>query len=412
MGWLRELTKQQRLIVLTAWMGWVFDIFDSALFSFAKKPMLTEMLGGAAAYKDHGPQIEGQIQTVFLIGWAIGGLVFGLAADKFGRTRTLIWTILLYAGCTGLIALCATPTQVGVVRFVAALGIGGEWAAGAALIAETVPNHLRARAAIFLQSAAALGPVLAALVNLVLPWKGMFLIGVLPALLCVVIRFYVPEPESSPKEKVDFWQPLARLLGRGPWRPRVLVACVIGAVGVAGAGILPFWMPNLVSAALGGKPNAELLFWATMCQHTGTLAGVIVGPLIAERWGRRRLFATFFTGAAVAMVLMNIGTMSYLRLCLMSPIVSFFAIGVSAGFVLYFPELFPSSIRATGAGIAYNVGRILSAPLPAIIGALALIYGKSVAPAVTLGAMIYLVGLMILPFAVETKGQPLPVDTK
>ena len=416
MGWVRQLNTQQKLILLTAWLGWVFDIFDSALFSFAKVPMLKQMLGGDEAYKLLGTSIEGKIQMVFLIGWAIGGLLFGLFADKFGRTRALLWTILIYATFTGLTALCQTPEQVALARFVAALGIGGEWAAGAALVAEVVPDQYRARAAVVLQSAAAVGPVMAALVNLFVAkigWQGMFVIGVAPAFLCLLIRTHVREPESTREPNREFWLPIKKLLGPGPWRSRAIVACLIGAVGVAGAGLLPFWMPNLVEQVKGTLPKDEVasrLLLVTMLQHTGTLAGVIVGPLVAERLGRKMLFGIFFVAAPLSMLAMIAVDMTYLKLCLLSPVVSFFAIGVSAGFVLYFPELFPASIRATGAGLAYNVGRVLSAPMPALVGTLAIYLGKGVGPAVLLGGAIYLVGLAVLPFAVETRGKPLPVE--
>jgi MFS family permease len=419
MAWIRELSRQQKLILLTAWLGWVFDIFDSALFAFAKVPMLTQMLGSKDHYRLHGPEIEGKIQMVFLVGWAIGGLIFGLIADRFGRTKALLWTILIYATFTGLTALCTTPEQVAVARFISALGIGGEWAAGAALIAEIVPNQHRAKAAVILQSAAAVGPILAALTNLLTPrigWQGLFVIGIAPAFLCLVIRTHIQEPASSnpPALLLD---PLKKLLGRGPWRSRVIVACVIGTVGVAGAGILPFWMPNLVGLVAKQFPPdvvSQKLLVATMLQHTGTLLGVMVGPLVAERLGRRALFGIFYAIVPVAMALMLYGEMSYLKLCIVGPVVSFFAIGVTSGFVLYFPELFPSSMRATGAGLAYNVGRIFSAPMPALIGVLASILQTpakdAIGLAVLLGGGIYLIGLAALPFAVETKGKPLPTE--
>ena len=161
-AWYRRLNRTQWLILLVAWLGWVFDIMDTALFNFAKVPMMTEMLG-RAQYKLIGPRVEGQIQTFFLIGWAIGGLIFGILADRWGRTRTLIVTILMYCALTGLTAFCRTPEQVMVARFLTALGIGGEWAAGAALVAESFPDDLRSIASSFLQSAAAFGPVFAAL---------------------------------------------------------------------------------------------------------------------------------------------------------------------------------------------------------------------------------------------------------
>src|SRR5688572_8545828 len=178
--WWHGITRYQWLVLVVAWLGWVFDIFDTALFNFAKGPMLTEMLGGAEAYKLQGPQVEGMIQMIFLAGWAIGGLAFGILADRWGRTRTMVLTILIYCAFTGLTALCQTWEQVAGVRFLTALGLGGEWAAGAALIAEVFPDRARAGAAALLQSAAAFGPALAAVANLKVAaadWRVLFLIG-------------------------------------------------------------------------------------------------------------------------------------------------------------------------------------------------------------------------------------------
>ncbi|MEQ1823995.1 MAG: MFS transporter, partial [Fimbriimonadaceae bacterium] len=141
------------LIVFIAWLGWVFDIMDTALFNFAKVPMLTQMLGGEAAYKANGAQIEGAVQTWFIIGWAIGGLFFGFLADRWGRSKTMSLTIILYCLFTGLTALCQTPEQLTIIRFLTALGIGGEWAAGASLVAEAVSDRQRPLAAAFLQTA-------------------------------------------------------------------------------------------------------------------------------------------------------------------------------------------------------------------------------------------------------------------
>ncbi|HEY0866602.1 MAG TPA: MFS transporter, partial [Fimbriimonas sp.] len=206
-------TRAQWTVLVIAWLGWVFDVMDAALFNFAKVPMFTEMLG-PELYKQSGAAVEGRVQSVFMLGWAIGGLLFGILADRWGRARTLILTILLYSLFTGLTALCRTPDQVAFVRFLTALGIGGEWAAGAALVAETFRGGGRAPASSFLQSAAAVGPALAAFVNLglaslpwesllgrpTMPWQSLFLVGVVPALLCVVIRMVVREPEAVPKD--------------------------------------------------------------------------------------------------------------------------------------------------------------------------------------------------------------------
>lgn len=408
------MTRRAWLILGIAWLGWVFDIMDTALFNFAKVPMLKAMMG-AEEYAARGPAVEGQIQTLFLIGWSIGGLVFGILADRWGRSRTLIVTILLYSILTGATALCQTPEQVMVIRFLTALGIGGEWAAGAALVAETVPAAFRERASGFLQSAAAFGPWFAALINLAVPagqWQTLFLAGVLPAFIVVGIRWIVrePEPVRTGARRLPT-EELSILFGTKDMRRRTMVAMALGVVGVTGAGILPFWLPNLInqiSSEMGEEARKNFLSLNTFTLHVGTLLGVLAFPWLAQRIGRIKSFAIFFVMAPLTTALALTGGSSFDRLLFLLPIATFFGIGLSAGFVLYFPELFPSRVRATGAGLGYNVGRIISAPVPALIGWLIGQFQGNVAVAVLVASAIYLVGLVVLPFAPETRGQPLP----
>jgi MFS family permease len=370
--------------------------------------MMMEMLG-EARYKLEGPRIEGQIQTWFLIGWAVGGLVFGIFADRWGRVRTLILTILMYCCLTGLTALCSTPGEVMVARFLTALGIGGEWAAGAALVAETLPNDWRPRASSLLQTAAAIGPVLAALANFGfagLSWRTLFLVGIVPALICVIIRAKVAEPEANfAAASPSGWSILRELFGSPNLRRNAFVAMLLGVVGVTGAGVIPFWIPNLVKSASVGMTEFAVrgrTSTATMAIHAGTLLGVFCFPALANRIGRRRAFGLFFVMAPLATALALMGGADYTRLLLLLPISTFFSIGVSAGFVLYFPELFPMRLRATGSGLGYNVGRIFSAPIPWLTGIAIAAFNGSVAAGVLIATSIYAIGLATLPFAPET----------
>jgi MFS family permease len=328
-----------------------------------------------------------------------------------------VLTILLYCLFTGLTALCHNPWQVGVARFLTALGIGGEWAAGAALVAEALPDRARAGAASFIQSAAAFGPILASLANLALKgenWRWKFVVGILPAILCVLIRARIKEPEKSVKGRSAEQSPIKELFAHPMWRRNVLVAVVIGFVGIAGAGTATYWAPNLVEAASLGLPK-EIVdsrkSFVTMISHIGTLLGVFVVPWLCQRFGRRRTIFAFFV-AAPAVVLIALQTATYQRLLIFMPLVNFFAIGVSAAFVLYFPELFPTRMRATGAGLAYNSARLFQVPIPIVTGSLIDHFGGpqkgGVATAVVLSGSIYLLGLLAIPFAPETRGKPLP----
>ncbi len=401
--------KTRRAILLLAWLGWVFDVADTALFNFAKAPMLTQMLG-AEGYKRRGAQVEGAIQSIFLLGWALGGLVFGILAGRWGRTRTLVVTVLLYCLFTGLTALCRTPEQVACARFLSALGIGGEWAAGAALVAEAFSDASRPIAASWLQTAAAFGPMLAALANLGLagrPWQWLFLVGIAPALLCAIARTGAHDPVTvAPKTK----QPLTEIFSNAKWRGRAVAAMIVGAVGIAGAGTATFWQPNLVKAASEGLSKAVIdtrTSQLTMTSHLGTLAGVFVAPWLAARFGRKRTIGVFFVCAPLMALAAIGGGAAFGRLMELLPLVNFFAIGVSAVFVLYFPELFPTSVRATGSGLAYNVGRLLAIPMPLFTGWAIGRFGGSVAAGVVLSGTIYLVGLLAIPFLPETRGEPL-----
>lgn len=408
--WHQGLTKDQWLILLAAWLGWVFDVFDAAIFQLRKAEILTGMIG-EPTYKLQGAAIEGWIQGTFLLGWAIGGLLFGIVADRYGRTRALIWTILVYATFTGLTALCQTPWQVGIARFITALGIGGEWAAGAALVAEALPDRARAAASSILQTAAAFGPALAAGANLLLAdrsWHWLFVAGALPALLCLALRRLIREPEVPAKGPAK--APLAELWSRPESRRRALVAMVIGAVGIIGAGAATFWAPNLVRSASEGLDPKEItarISHVTWVSHIGTLAGVLLTPWLCERIGRRATIVWFYALCPIVVVGLVSTGVSYERLLWTTPMVNFFAIGVSAAFVLYFPELFPREIRATGAGLAYNVGRIFAIPMPILMGSLISQHGGNPAVAFGVLACIYLVGLAAIPFAPETKDKPL-----
>lgn len=395
----------------------MFDIADSAIFALAKGPMLTEMLG-RHAYKVNGPAVEGNIQMVFLIGWSLGGLLFGIAADKFGRTRTLIITILLYCLFTSLTGLCQTPEQVMLLRLLTGLGIGGEWAAGASLVAEVFPDRSRAPAASVLQTAAALGPALAAVANLGLAgqsWRLLFFVGGMPALMTIAIRFKVAHDEplqtnAVPLESEPF--PLAELFRVPVLRRNALVALEMGFAGIAGAGTVTFWLPNLVKAASAGLDAAQMAqrqSYATFAMHGGTLLGVLVFPWLCERLGRRPSFALFFLFSPISIwVAAQVASdHSFRSLLIAAPIMSFFSIGLSSGFGLYFPELFPRRVRATGAGFAYNTGRILTAPVPKLTGDFIKSQGGNVGAGVAAAGIVFLIGLAALPFARETRGEAL-----
>jgi MFS family permease len=408
--WYKSLTRYQWLVLVAAWLGWVFDVMDTALFNFAKTPMLQELFHGPDAERT---KIDALFATLLLIGWSVGGLCFGILADRWGRVRTLTVTVLIYCAFTGATALCHTWQQVAAIRFITALGIGGEWAAGAALLAEAFPDRARAPGAAILQSAAAFGPWAAALINFAVPassWRLLFLVGIAPALLTIFVRIGLKEPDKWQESKAQGAHPLKRLLTEKPWNRNAVIALFLGVSVIAAATNLSYWLPNLTKwSSAGFTPDAikNRLSQITLIMHVGTLAGVLLMPWLCERIGRKRALVSFLVLSPISVALATAGSPSFQRLEIFAPLMALFTIGASAAFALYFPELFPTAMRATGIGLAYNVGRILAAGVPLITGAL-IGSTQSLGGAVAITAAVPVIGLVALLFAPETRGKPLP----
>ncbi len=423
-SWRHGVTPYQWLVLLVAWLGWVFDSMDSTIYALVLQPALHDLLpspGGGPVTSDVIGWYGGIIFSIFLIGWAIGGVLFGVLADYFGRTKTLVFTILIYAVFTGLAALSQTWWELALFRFLTALGIGGEWAAGAALVAEVWPENKRAKAAGILQSAWAGGFLLAAIISLFLRdfgWRPLFVVGVVPALVALLVRLWVREPERWVKARAEEQQSgnarprkLAELFAPGLARS-TLVGSGLAFVAVFGLWGATNWTPTLIRAlpdlqGLGASELTSRVSYATMLLNVGALAGYLsFGPL-ADRVGRRRVFALMCLGSLVMLPVTFLTPRTYTEVLLLLPLLGFFNNGIFSGFAIYLPELYPTRIRATGAGFCFNIGRLLASVGPFVTGYLVTTLG-SFGLAVCVVAVIYLFGLLILPFAPETKGQPLP----
>ena len=397
---------------------------DATIYALVLHPALHDLLhdqtGGDVSPEAIG-WYGGIIFSIFLIGWAVGGVLFGVAADRFGRTKTLVVTILIYALFTGMAALSATWWQLALYRFLTALGIGGEWAAGAALVAEVWPEEKRARAAGILQSAWAAGFLIAAVVNLLMResgWRPIFVVGVAPAIVALVVRMWVKEPERWVKAHER-----ERQLGATPsqklaelFQPALLRSTIVGSglafVAVFGLWGATNWTPTLVRSlpqlhAMDAATLTSYVSYATIMLNAGALVGYLsFGPL-ADRFGRRAVFALMCVGSLVMLPVTFLTPRAYANVLLLLPLLGFFNNGIFSGFPIYLPELYPTRLRATGAGFCFNVGRVLASAGPFLTGFLVTALG-GFGRAASAIALIYVVGLMILPFAPETKGQPLP----
>jgi MFS family permease len=411
------VTPYQWWVLLVAWLGWVFDSMDSTLYALVLHPALSELLarGGTPPENQAIGWYGGIIFSVFLIGWALGGVLFGVLADRMGRTRTLIATILIYAVFTGLAALSQTWWQLAAYRFLTALGIGGEWAAGAALVAEVWPEERRARAAGILQSAWAAGFLIAAAVTLLMKhagWRPVFVVGIAPAAVALLVRLRVREPERWVRSRgaasaARIGELFAGALRRGTW-----VGSALAFVAVFGLWGATNWTPTLVRAlpdvqSLDAAGQTTRVSIATMMLNAGALAGYLCFGPLAERFGRRPAFALMCAGSLVMLPVTFLAPSSYGHVIALLPVLGFFNNGIFSGFTIYLPELYPTRLRATGAGFCFNIGRVLASVGPFVTGVLVAALG-SFGRAASAVALIYVVGLVILPFAPETRGRPLP----
>lgn len=499
--WYKLLNRYHWFVLMVAVLGWAFDTMDQQLFNLARRPAMTELLHigeSESATEPEGPAVisaaseediawHGTVATsIFMIGWATGGLIFGILGDKIGRAKTLLITILLYSLFTGLSALSTSIWDFAFYRFLTGLGVGGEFAVGVALVAEVIPERARASALGWVQAFSAVGNITAALITSGLgflereggrvfglsTWRVMFLIGALPALLAVVIRIGLKEPdrwkdaarkadvdpdhpvqdllsgdgeeepvasaetEPTPKEAKPTYQlgSLAEMFGDPVLRRNTIVGMILafsGIVGLWGIGFFSFDLFRIVfrqileEQGLSGKDlDGQLTIYVgyiSFFQNFGAFLGIYSFARITQRIGRRPAFAVAFLAAMAATVFTFwfVGRIGGLYTAyLMVFVMGFCQLSLFGGYAIYFPELFPTRLRSTGTSFCYNVGRFVAAVGPLFLG-----YMTSVVFAdMTHGGdqswpmryasismcSIFLLGLFALPFAPETHNKPLP----
>ena len=416
--WYSTVTRYQWIVLVVASLGWVFDAFEGQLYNLTRADMLPDLLHvGAddALVKIWGERFLG----IFLLGGTLGGWVFSSLADRWGRNPVMALTILFYSVFSGLTAFASEIWQVGALRFLVAMGVGGEWAVGAALVAEVFPKAARERAGGIFHATSVVGLWLAAGAGLFVgaQWRTAYMLGVVPALLVLWVRLSIREPQSwreAKQTKAARMGSFRELLGDPRWRPRAICGALL-----AMAGLATFWGvvvagQNLAADLLKllGDPDwdrkSKIAFG--FIQAAGAGAGMLsFGPLSA-RWGSKRTFVLMHVVALLLTPLVCWAPWllrSYGLLLVLLPVFAFFAQSIHAGYAVYFPTLFPTHLRATGSGFCFNTGRILASPVLLWLSA----WLKSVfslRTAITCLGGFFLLGLVMLLFLPETKGQDLP----
>jgi MFS family permease len=367
---LRQITRQQWRAGIAGWLGWTFDGLDMHLYTLVAAPFVAQLIGATTTTDPMVGRYGSIIQAAFLLGWALGGGFFGRIGDRLGRARALSLTILTYAAFTGLSFFAQAWWHLLIFRFLAALGIGGEWAVGASLLSETWPRRWRPWIAAVLQTGGNVGILVATLANFILaaaPPRYLFLLGVLPGLLVYWIRRTVPEPEEwrSAKERARQHEPRVRDLFRGEvWRITLWVALVCGVSLTAHWAFL-FWsqqhLRNLPEVLSWTAEQKNKLASTGMYLVIGSsVLGNFFAAWLARRIGYRAAIATLFLMYFSAMLGCYCAPRDHQALLYWFPAIGFCQ-GVFALFTMYLPPLFPTLLRTTGAGFCYNIGRITAA---------------------------------------------------
>ncbi len=434
---LLDMNGYQWTVLLAAWLGWGFDVFDGLLFNYVAPncvPTLLHMVIGSPEAKRATLYWGGILTSLLLVGWAAGGILFGQITDRVGRTRTLMLTMLIYALGTAACAFAPNLWVLMACRLVASLGIGGEWAAGAAMVAEVVPERRRVEAGALLYTSAPLGLFLATFVNFQIAgvfwksvpevsWRYVFLCGLIPAAAAFVVRLFVKEPER--------WKTVARTAAKPTvadlFRPEHR-ALTLSGLAMAVTALIMWWSCNAfipivstglaqAAAKLRGLDKAATLalvegwkFTATNNFNMGGLIGTLLTVPASKMLGRRWMFAIYFLLAGVALLTTFGLDLTPERRIFMYFFIGLTVFGVFGSFTYYLPELFPTRLRGTGAGFCYNAGLVIAAAGPFLVGTVASRGANSLTSA--LGALFYvgfvpLAGLLLLPLVIETRGREL-----
>ncbi len=404
LSWWHEGTPEGRRAIAAAGLGWMLDAFDVTLFALVLPAIRADLALSPAA--------GGALGSVALLAAAAGGVGFGWFADRFGRTRALMLSVILYSVFTAACGLATTFTQFVVFRIFLGLGMGGEWASGATLVSETWSAEHRGKALAFMQSGWAVGYALAAAVNYVVQpafgWRAVFFVGILPAFLTIWVRRNVREPEIWRRAQKDAprGSTLARLFARD-LAPLTIALTVMNACTLFGWWSFNLWLPSyLQEPETRGGLGLRIVSSSAMIvvMQIGMWLGYITFGFVSDWIGRKRTYIAYLLTAALLLFVYT-SVRAPFALLVLGPFVAFFATGYFSGFGTVTAEIFPTSIRGTAQGFTYNVGRIVSAAAPFTVGTLAQTHGFSTA--LSISSLAFLLAAMMWIWIPETKGRQL-----
>jgi MFS family permease len=382
LSWWTEADTRARHAFVAASLGWMLDSFDVMLYAIVLASLIQDPTLRLSF------DTAGFLGSITLLSAAGGGIAFGVIADRLGRKQALMLAVLIYSVFTAACGFAQSAYQLGVFRVLLGIGMGGEWATGVALVSETFPARHRGKALAFVQSSWAIGYGLAALVNLiVMPlwgWRGVFFVGVLPALFTMWIRRNVEEPKMWKAADTAERGRFSTLFKPGIWRVTTAIALMNSCCLFAWWG-LNAWVPAYLRlpAAQGGVGlSSSTMSLFVIAMQVGMWFGYITFGFMADTIGRKRTYVLYVLGAAILLPLYGV-LRAPMALLVLGPFVAFFGTGYFSGLGAVVAELYPTAVRATAAGFCYNFGRIASAAAPYTIGSVAQTRGFGLAFTIT-----------------------------
>jgi MFS family permease len=430
------VTPYHWLVLIIAAGGWLFDCMGQRIFLLAREPAMRELLGGGVTDAVINSW-SARATSVLMIGWATGGIIFGVVSDRYGRVKAMVATLLAYTIFSGLTGLARTASEFLIYRFFCGLGVGGMFGAATTLVAESVPSGVRPLALGIMQTLSAAGNFTGSLLSTWIQpgkadffdgyagWRFIFFIATLPAILVIPIALVLREPEPwkeahrkalESKDASHKVGSIAELFGNPVWRKHAFVGISLGLAGMAGLWGIGYFSPELISAALKGEPQKVVDIvrgYGTALQDVGAFFGMLTFTLVATYAGRRIAFFGAFILCLVTTIFVFNNLRSGSDAYWMLPIMGFAQLSVFGGYSIYFPELFPTRLRGTGVGFCYNTVRYLTAVFPLLLSGLNSMLQRNgvnepFRKAATILSFVFVLGLVALIWAPETKDKPLP----